>query len=416
MSEEPTSLFRRQALQAASEPLWGELLLRSPRIARFAIPLLLLGFVLLGVLLVKGSYVRSESVPGYISPQGGWVRVYPPYEGRILEVLVEEGEQVSADARLVQLVNRRAVGNETYSEDELEAELVEQESTLERELVNEERRQTEEIRWYEQEFTALSARRDILAERVEVLDEQLRLREAALSRATALVASATLARADLETYRETYFAAQATQLGARHELSTLDSTLRKHRLDLKSLPVTQFARRSSLTRELSRVRQQLANLRGQMDYFVTAPVSGTVRGVSIAQGDQVERGRPMFSILVEEADVRAVLLVPSRAIGFVRSGQSVSLKFDAFPHEQFGTTLGRVTEVGRTSLTAEELTRPPPVPGSVYRVYVKPLESEVHAYGTSASLLPGMSLEAEIQLESRSLWQWLTAPLRSVAS
>ena len=169
-----------------------------------------------------------------------------------------------------------------------------------------------------------------------------------------------------------------------------------------------------MIRELSRVRQQLANLRGQMDYFVTAPVSGTVRGVSVSEGDQADRGRPLFSILVEEADVRAVLLVPSRAIGFVRNGQIVSLRFDAFPHEQFGATPGKVTEVGRTSLTPEELSRSLPVPGSIYRVYVKPLESQVNAYGMRASLLPGMSLEAEIQLESRSLWQWLTAPLRSV--
>ena len=228
MDQDETSLFRQQALQAASQPLWGELLLRTPRIARYAIPLLLLGFVLLGVLLAQGSYVRSESVAGYISPQGGWVRVYPPHEGRILEVLVDEGEQVVANAPLARLVNRRAIGDETYSEDQLEAELKAQASMLQGEIDNEARRQSEEIRWYEQESSALSARRAILSQRIGVLDEQLRLREAALSRARELLASATLAKADLEAVRESYLASRAAQLAATQELSLLDSTTRKH--------------------------------------------------------------------------------------------------------------------------------------------------------------------------------------------
>lgn len=409
------SLFRKQALHAARERLWGELLLTSPRIARYAIPILLCSFVLLAALLVHGSYVRSESVPGYISPTGGWVRVYPPYEGRVIDVMVNEGDRVRVETPLARLVNLRAIGDELYSETEVESELINQANLFEGELESERIRQREEVGWYGEEMQALLNRRGILRNRLDVLIEQLELRQAALARASRLSTSSMLAEAELETYREAYLAARASQLGAAHELAQLESTLRKHRADAENLPAAHLERRSTLTRQISAVKQQLTSLRGRMDYFVTAPVSGTVRGVSVARGDQVGKGRPLFSILVEEEKLRAVLLVPSRAIGFVRKGQSVLLRYDAFPFEQFGAYEGRVTEVGRSSLTSEELAQPTALGGSLYRVYVKPLQSQVRAHGTNASLLPGMSLEAEIQLESRSLWQWLTAPLRAVS-
>ena len=409
------SLFRKQALHAARERLWGELLLTSPRIARYAIPILLCSFVLLAALLVHGSYVRSESVPGYISPTGGWVRVYPPYEGRVIDVMVNEGDRVRVETPLARLVNLRAIGDELYSETEVESELINQANLFEGELESERIRQREEVGWYGEEMQALLNRRGILRNRLDVLIEQLELRQAALARASRLSTSSMLAEAELETYREAYLAARASQLGAAHELAQLESTLRKHRADAENLPAVHLERRSTLTRQISAIKQQLTSLRGRMDYFVTAPVSGTVRGVSVARGDQVGKGRPLFSILVEEEKLRAVLLVPSRAIGFVRKGQSVLLRYDAFPFEQFGAYEGRVTEVGRSSLTSEELAQPTALGGSLYRVYVKPLQSQVRAHGTNAPLLPGMSLEAEIQLESRSLWQWLTAPLRAVS-
>lgn len=409
------SLFRKQALQAARERLWGELLLTSPRIARYAIPILLCTFALLAALLVSGSYARSESVPGYISPTGGWVRVYPPHEGRVIDVMVDEGDQVRAESPLARLVNLRAIGEEIYSEAEVESELIGQVSLLEGELESERLRQAEETGWYRDELQALLNRRGILRNRLEVLIEQLELREGALARASRLETSSMLAKADLETYLEAYLGARASKLGAEHELARLESTLRKHRVDADNLPAMHLERRSNLTRQLSAIRQQITNLRGRMDYFVTAPVSGTVRGVSVARGDQVAKGRPLFSILVEEEKLRAVLLVPSRAIGFVRKGQSVLLRYDAFPFEQFGAYEGRVTEVGRSSLTSDEMARPAAFGGSLYRVYVKPLQSQVRGHGVNASLLPGMSLEAEIQLESRSLWQWLTGPLRAVS-
>ena len=415
MNEDESSLFRAEAMVAARDRLWGELLLRSPHIAKFAIPLLVLGFALLGVLLAKASFVRSESVPGYVSTQGGWVRVYPQQEGRVLEVMVEEGDEVAKDQTLARLVNRRAIGDETHSEARLKAELLAQVSLLEEELLNEGARQQEESRWYRQERQYLENRHDVLSTLQQVATDQETLRVEALRRGVKLFDVGSIAKADLEVLRERYLVARAEGLNTRHSMLALESSIRKHEVEERNLPAKHFAQVSRLNRDLSKLKQQLAELQGYSDYLVTAPVAGRIRGVAYAKGDQIRRDRPLLSILDEDEGVRAVLLVPSRAIGFVREHQMVRLRYDAFPYERFGSHGGEITQVGRTSLSPNELSVPVPIEGPVYRVYVKPLESEVLANGETWPLLPGMALQGEIQLERRSLWQWLTAPLRSFA-
>ncbi len=413
MTEEGPSLFRKQAVLAARERLWGELLLRSPSIAKFAIPLLLIGVALLGVLLSGASFVRSESVPGYISTQGGWVRVYPQQEGRVIEVMVKEGEAVLKDQILARLVNKRAIRDETTSETRLEAELLAQVSLLEEELLNERKRQQEESGWYREESQYLEHRRGVLSRLRQVSLEQEQLRGEALERGAKLLDHGSMSHAEFEILREQHLSARAESLGTTHSLLSLEASIRKHRVDETNLTAKHFAELSRLNRETSRIKQQLAELQGYSDYRVTAPVAGRVRGITLANGDQVRRDRPLFSILEEAEGIRAVLLVPSRAIGFVRERQQVRLRYEAFPYERFGSHAGEITQVGRTSLAAGELTLPFPVQGPVYRVYAKPRASEILANGETWALLPGMVLQAEIQLERRSLWQWLTAPLRS---
>lgn len=415
MSDNAPNLFRAEALKSARERLWGELLLRSPRIARVAIPLLVVGFALLAVLLGQASFVRSESVHGYISPQSGPVRVFAQQEGRVVDVLVKEGDLVDQDQALARLVNRRAIGDSTYSETEYEIELRAQMALLETERANEQRRAREEVDWYAHETRLLRARHSLLAELAEVSRAQASLRKDAFERGVKLFDAGSLAASDLEALKSRHLAARAENLSAEHALLDLESQLDRHDADANSLSTTHFARLSKLNRELSGINQQLTELQGLSDYFVTAPVSGRVRGVIHVKGDQVRRERPLFSILEEEAGVRAVLLVPSRAIGFVRQGQKVKLRYDAFPYEKFGSHEGEITQVGRTSFSTGELGAPLSIAGPVYRVYVKPRDSEILAAGETWALLPGMVLQAEIQLETRSLWQWLTAPLRSLA-
>ena len=112
--------------------------------------------------------------------------------------------------------------------------------------------------------------------------------------------------------------------------------------------------------------------------------------------------------------LKAVLLVPTRAFGFVKAGQQTRIRFDAFPYQRFGLFEGEVTHAANSILLPGEVEMPITIQEPVYRVEVALGKQEIRAYGNSVPLQPGMILSADVVLEQRSLLNWLLEPILSL--
>jgi membrane fusion protein len=123
----------------------------------------------------------------------------------------------------------------------------------------------------------------------------------------------------------------------------------------------------------------------------------------------------LLSILPAGAALEATLLVPSRAIGFIAQGDTVSMRYQAFPYQRFGTFSGRVTEIPRTMTSPNEADAPVSLKESAYRVTVALESQAVRTERASVPLQAGMLLDADIWLERRRLVEWLFEPLFTVA-
>ncbi len=96
----------------------------------------------------------------------------------------------------------------------------------------------------------------------------------------------------------------------------------------------------------------------------------------------------------------------------LRSGQRVLLQYDAFPIHQFGTFGGRVVEISEIIVLPAEI---PPVFAlrqAAFRVRVELSDEAVAFESVRAGLRPGMTLGAEIIVETNTLMSWLLRPLR----
>jgi membrane fusion protein len=150
---------------------------------------------------------------------------------------------------------------------------------------------------------------------------------------------------------------------------------------------------------------------------LVAPVNGLVSAQLVQQGQSVQPGQVVLTILPANSPLQAHLLVPSRAIGFVDHGDAVQVRYQAFPYQKFGHYQGKVLRVSRTALGNAELNSlgvaQPQEP--MYRVVVELDQQFVKAYGKAEALRPGLLLEADILGDQRKLWEWLLEPLYSVS-
>jgi membrane fusion protein len=112
------------------------------------------------------------------------------------------------------------------------------------------------------------------------------------------------------------------------------------------------------------------------------------------------------------------LFSPSRDIGFVRPGQRVLLRYQAFPYQKFGQYEGVVSGVSRSALSPGDLSQQLPglsslygVNEPVYRITVELKTQAATAYGATVPLQPGMQLEASVVMETRTLVEWMLEPL-----
>jgi membrane fusion protein len=121
-----------------------------------------------------------------------------------------------------------------------------------------------------------------------------------------------------------------------------------------------------------------------------------------------------MTILPKDVSLQAVLFVPTRAYGFIKEEQKTHIRYQAFPYQRFGIFEGEIVEVSKSVILPNETLLPVSFEEPVYRVIVNLNHQEVLAYGISVPLQAGMLLEADILVDTRSLFEWLFEPLYSI--
>jgi hypothetical protein len=116
-------------------------------------------------------------------------------------------------------------------------------------------------------------------------------------------------------------------------------------------------------------------------------------------------GQDSIELLPAHRYVEAQLRIAPAAIVFIRRGQSVQLRYDAFPNRTFGLGQGKIVSVSLL-----------PAADGFYRAQVVLERDYVQAFGERIALRPGMSFTGDVVIERRSMLEWLFEPLKSLGA
>jgi membrane fusion protein len=188
--------------------------------------------------------------------------------------------------------------------------------------------------------------------------------------------------------------------------------------DLRELPLKHQLQMAQIERAVSSLEQEIAEAEARRQFVITAPQDGVVTAIQAEAGSMISASVPMLTIVPKGVELEAQLFGPSSAIGFIRAGQRVMLRYQAYPYQKFGQYEGTVASVSRSAISPAELSQQlagltslygANVP--VYRITVRLGSQTVRAYGEPVPLQPGMQLEADIMMERRRLIEWVLDPL-----
>ena len=190
----------------------------------------------------------------------------------------------------------------------------------------------------------------------------------------------------------------------------LESDLVGQRQEVRLNETRAETQRSLIKREIEANHQELNEHLARRLQLV-APIDGIVTQVAATVGQVVRPEVPLLTIVPTGGVSEVVLLVPSKSIGFVRVGQRVSVRYQAYPYEHYGRHWGVVKEVAQAALPPQEVVQQIRVDEPVYTVRLALPGSYLEYQGRQLPLTPGMVVEADVELDRLKIYQWLLEPL-----
>lgn len=136
-----------------------------------------------------------------------------------------------------------------------------------------------------------------------------------------------------------------------------------------------------------------------------SPVDGTVQQLTVhTVGGVVPAAQPLMQIVPHQGGTEVEAFLENKDVGFVKEGQPVQVKIDAFEYTKYGTIPAHVSHVSRDAIQDEKK-------GLIYSVKVVLDKASIVVDGKETPLSPGLSANVEIKTGARRVIEYVLSPL-----
>lgn len=159
--------------------------------------------------------------------------------------------------------------------------------------------------------------------------------------------------------------------------------------------------------QLSQLDERQAKLQQRVERLdVRSPVTGIIKGLdALSVGSVIKQGQPLFEIVPTDDTLIADIRIAPQDIGHIRQGQPVRLKISTYDFARYGAMNGTLDMISATTFDDES--------GKKYFSATVTLNQSSIQYGTQhLSLIPGMTVEADIITGKKSVLGYLLKPVR----
>lgn len=394
----------------------------GPRVARALIILIVSGLFFGGVWAATTEIGEIARAEGEFAPAGELRRVDHFDGGEIAEILVAVGSEVESGQPLARVEHPNIAAQIAEIDAELRAAVAD---------ISDRKWLLGETLRHQPSFSA-KAKRESFAAQQHILQQRIghlrgaaevaaRLRENTKRRIG--LSEQSLAR--FESLRDRGVASEAAYIAQAEETASVQSDYLEseasHAKALSALDEAAAARDEArlvfrqehldALFELEKKRQvleiKLADLRQTQDrQVVRAPEAGTIQSISVTTiGEVVPPGALLFEVLPVNERLVAIVKVNTKDIGFVEEGSFVVLKPAGLDPKRHGEVTGGISVISPTSIAPE---REDPY----FRAVVELDHQSTGEGAMKKELRAGMTLQAEIHTQKRTIADYLLKPVR----
>ncbi|HEY0414116.1 MAG TPA: HlyD family type I secretion periplasmic adaptor subunit [Allosphingosinicella sp.] len=202
---------------------------------------------------------------------------------------------------------------------------------------------------------------------------------------------------------------------ARASIANINAQLRQLREEFGRKAATDL----SQAEDESGVRSEELRKSERRSLFqqIRSPVDGTVQQLAVhTVGGVVQPAQPLMVIVPDGTDVEVEAQVMNKDIGFVREGQKVRVKLEAYPFTDYGLIDGVVQTISRDAVQQDAQPGAPDTAkakaaGLVYNARIRLSRNWIGVAGVRQPIGAGLAVQAEIKTGRRRIIQYLLSPI-----
>ncbi|HDH1450090.1 HlyD family secretion protein [Klebsiella quasipneumoniae] len=169
-------------------------------------------------------------------------------------------------------------------------------------------------------------------------------------------------------------------------------------------------------------KNQLVESNANDNVIIKATTEGRIESLAVTKGQMVDKGSSLAQIKpTGDIEYYLILWLPNNSIPYVKPGDVINIRYDAFPSDKFGQFPGKILSISSVPTSRQELSEYTNVNNgtnqqelALYKTIVK-IENKTFNYnGKTLSLSNGLKAQAVVFLEERPLYMWMFTPVYKI--
>lgn len=179
---------------------------------------------------------------------------------------------------------------------------------------------------------------------------------------------------------------------------------------------------SSQENQINDYKNQLVESSANGNIIIKATTEGRIESLAVTKGQMVDKGSSLAQIKpTGDIEYYLILWLPNNSIPYVKPGDVINIRYDAFPADKFGQFPGKILSISSVPTSRQEMSEYTNVTDgtnqqelALYKTIVK-IENKTFEYnGKTLSLSNGLKAQAVVFLEERPLYMWMFTPVYKI--
>lgn len=415
-------LYRMEAIEHKKNHWKGKALLLAGMPAWLILTTSLFFLLALILTLTFCNYTQRIDVRGEVITLPHSINVFAPQQGFVVKKYVNIGDTIEKGSPLYELdVSRSTVnGNVT---DAMTAVITEKisnaEEIIEKTLANK-NKTLEALNTQVNQYSASLKETNKMLTNADI---GLKKMKDNLSSYDQYLKQGLITKDQYNYQHSLYFQQQSTYQSLISQRMQLESQLTQLKSDIVTKAADFDNQISNQKNQINDYKNQRVESNANGNLVIKATSDGKIESVAVTVGKMVDKGSSLAQIKpTNNVEFFLILWLPNNAIPYVKIGDTVNIRYDAFPADKFGQFPGKIISISSVPASRQEMAEYTNVASgpnqqelALYKAIIK-IENNKFIYKDQAlELSNGLKAQAIVFLEERPLYMWMFTPFYKIS-